>query len=79
MAAREGGELMAYRKNKVVCPYCNAEKRGMSPFSGDGLSISMLTAREYPISNATVTCDQCGKKFEVRAEKCVYYTTRAVS
>jgi len=69
---------MTRRKNKVVCPHCGHDKRGMSPFSGDGLAICRLTAREYPTEKATVTCDRCGKKFEVRAEECVYYTTKVV-
>ena len=70
---------MTTRKNKVVCPYCGYEKRGLSPWSGDGLKICSLTAREYPSSKVTLICDSCGRKYEVRAEKCVFYKTKKVT
>ena len=69
---------MATRKNKVVCPYCGSEKRFRTVFGGEGYAVGCLTAREYPSEKATVTCDACGRKYEVRAEECVFYKTRKV-
>lgn len=64
---------MAYRKNKVICPWCGAEK-GIGWFS----DLSRLTSLEHRPEHVDTTCDSCGRRFEVRAEECVYYKTRKV-
>lgn len=62
---------MTTRKNKIICPWCGAEKmRGWFDEFG------RLTALQYPAEKVDTTCDACGKRYEVRAEECVYYKTR---
>ena len=62
---------MTTRKDKIICPWCGAEKmrRWFDEFG-------QLTALQYQAEKIDTTCDACGKRFEVRAEECVYYKTR---
>lgn len=62
---------MTTRKNKIICPWCGAEK--YRRFFDD---FGRLTAYQYPSEHVDTTCDVCGKRYEVRAEECVYYKTR---
>lgn len=69
---------MAYRKNKVVCPWCGYKEPRPIGFSyGRGINnAAPLIATEYPSKQVTFTCKGCGKKYIVTAEKCVYFNTR---
>ena len=62
---------MTTRKNKIICPWCGAEKRRswVDEFT-------RLTSCEYRAEHVNTTCDDCGKSYEVRAEECVYYKTK---
>lgn len=64
---------MTRRKDKIICPWCGAEK-----YRGWFSEFDRLTAYQYPSEHVDSTCDECGKRFRTTAEECVYYTTRKV-
>jgi len=64
---------MTTRKNRIICPWCGAEKpRELCDEFG------WLTVYQYPSEHVDTTCGACGKRYEVRAEACVYYKTKKV-
>ena len=70
---------MSTKKNKVICPYCGAEKRRTFAYEPDERAIMSLTAWEYPTDKVTITCDECGVRYEVRGERCIIYRTKKVT
>lgn len=64
---------MTVRKDRIVCPWCGAEKR-----RGWFDEFGALTSLGHRPEKVDAICDGCGKRYEVRAEECVYYKTKKV-